>query len=250
VTIKAMIERAFRAPAPTEMFVTNSLLGNSKTDQIKPEVITTATLAADVMLVRHLNLRADWFYERFNNQIAFSATKNFSSNLYSRRLTGLETEALFDAPVGASSRLGGFANYTYSHLLGEEVQEPTITRRDRLTWAPEHVANAGLNASWQGLGASVQGHYQGRVRRRPSDFLKADGTPSYFSAFRHITVPPWFTLDARVQYRLTEWLQLGVQATNLLDKRGYLVKTNDYPFDYQIEGTRLLATIELAPKVK
>jgi outer membrane receptor protein involved in Fe transport len=250
VTVKAMVERAFRAPAPTELFVTNSLLGNSNTDQIKPEDITTVTLAGDVMLFRHLTLRADWFYENFRNQIAFSATKNYSSNLYSRRITGLESEVLFDAPVSATTTLGGFANYTYSYLLDETVQEPTITARDRLTWAPEHVGNAGLTVSWQRLGASLQGHYQGRVRRRPSDHQKPDGTETYFSTFRHITVNPWVTLDARVAYGVTDWLRVGVQGTNLLDRHGYLVKTNDYPFDYRIEGVRILGTVELAPRVK
>jgi outer membrane receptor protein involved in Fe transport len=251
VTVKAMVERAFRAPAPTELFVTNSLLGNSNTDQIKPEDITTITLAGDVMLFRHLNLRADWFYEHFDNQIAFSATKNFSSNLYSRRITGLESEVLFDAPVGAGTTLGGFANYTYSYLLDEKVQEPTITARpDRLTWAPEHVGNAGLTVTWRRLGASVQGHYQGRVRRRPSDHEKMDGSPTYFSAFRDISVDPWVTVDARVAYSITDWLRLGVQSTNLFDQRGYLVKTNDYPFDYRIEGIRVLGTLEVAPKMK
>jgi iron complex outermembrane receptor protein len=116
ITLKAMVERAFRAPAPSELFVTNSLLGNSNTAQIKPEQLTTVTVAADAMLGRHLNLRADWYYERFDNQIAFSATKNFSSNLYSRRLTGVETELLFDAHLAGETTVGGFVNYTLPRL--------------------------------------------------------------------------------------------------------------------------------------
>jgi outer membrane receptor protein involved in Fe transport len=249
LSVKAMVERAFRAPAPSELFVTNSLLGNSKTDQLKPEQVTTVTLAADAMLVRHLNLRADWFYENFANEIAFSATKNYSANLYSRRLTGVESEVLFDAPVGRQATLGGFLNYTFVHQLSESVEEPTIVARDRLTWAPEHVGNGGLDATFGRLAAAIQGHVQGRVRRRPSDHEKPDGTPTFFSAYRHITVPPWFTLDARLQVRITDWVLVGVQGTNVFDKRGYLVKTNDYPFDYQIPGARVLATLELAPKV-
>ena len=41
---------------------------------------------------------------------------------------------LFEAPLGDRATLGGFANYTLAHLLDEEVLEPTITARDRLTW--------------------------------------------------------------------------------------------------------------------
>jgi outer membrane receptor protein involved in Fe transport len=143
--------------------------------------------------------------------------------------------------------MSGFANYTFAHLLSEDIEEPTITRSDRLTWAPEHVANAGLSASRRGLAASVQGHYQGPVQRRLSDRQNADGTPTFFSAFRPGSVAPWFTLDARVSYRLLDWLRAGVQASNLLDTRGFLVKNNDYPFDYQIDGLRVLATVDVSP---
>jgi iron complex outermembrane receptor protein len=249
LALKAMVERAFRAPAPTELFVSNSLLGNSSTSQLQPEQITTVTAAADWSALRHLTLRANWFYERFANQIAFSATKNFSANLYTRSLTGVEAELLFDAPLGEKTSIGGFANYTLAHLLAEAVTEPTITRSDRLTWAPEQVANAGASLTTHGLSASAQGHYQGVVHRRTSDSFQTDGTPTYFSTFRPSSVAPWFTLDARISYRFADWLRVGVQGSNLLDTRGFLVKNNDYPFDYQIDGIRVLGTLDLTARV-
>ena len=250
LTLKGMVERAFRAPYPIELLTFNSLLAASNTEGLKPEQITTVTVAADLTPFRHLTLRADWFYEKFANQIAFSATQNQVANLYSRTLTGLEVEALFDAPVAPASRLGGFCNLTGTHLLDEEVGEPTITASERLTWAPQIVANAGVDAGIQRFGASLQGHYQGSARRRLSDrFNIKTGDPSAFSAFRPAHVDPWFTLDARVSYRATDWLRLGIQATNLLDVRGYVAKPQDFPFDFQIPPTRFLATLELVEKL-
>jgi iron complex outermembrane receptor protein len=96
----------------------------------------------------------------------------------------------------------------------------------------------------------VQGHYQGRVRRRASDrFDLATGAPTASSAFRPASVAPWFSADARISLRLSDWLRLGVQGHNLFDQRGYLVKPQDFPFDFRIEGRRLLATLELAGKL-
>jgi outer membrane receptor protein involved in Fe transport len=245
-TVKAMVERAFRAPSPTELLTFNSLLGASNTEGLQPEEITTVTLAADVTPFRHLTLRGNWFYEKFANQIAFSATQNLSANLYTRRLTGVEAEALFDADLG-SGRLGGFLNLTASKLLDEDIAEATITSSTRLTWAPPLVANMGVDGSWQRLQGSVQAHYQDTVRRRLSDRYEAKTEmPTAFSAFRGAHVDAWVTLDARIAYQVTDWVRLGVQGTNLLDTRGYIAKPQNFPFDFQIPPARFLATLELS----
>jgi outer membrane receptor protein involved in Fe transport len=245
-TVKAMVERAFRAPSPTELLTFNSLLGASNTEGLQPEEITTVTLAADVTPFRHLTLRGNWFYEKFANQIAFSATQNLSANLYTRRLTGVEAEALFDVDVGPN-RLGGFLNLTASKLLDEDITEATITRSTRLTWAPPLVANVGVDGSWRRLQASVQAHYQDTVRRRLSDRYDAKTEmPTAFSAFRGAHVDAWVTLDARLAYQVTDWLRLGVQGTNLLDTRGYIAKPQNFPFDFEIPPARFLATLELS----
>jgi outer membrane receptor protein involved in Fe transport len=250
VTLKAMAERAFRAPSPSELVINNTLLASSNTAGLKPEQLTTVTAAVDARLGRHLNLRADWFYERFANQIAFSTTDNGVANVYSRTTTGLETELLFDARVPLpgrwSGQLSGFANYSFTHLLDEDSGDASVTPMSRLTWAPAHLANAGLLLATRLLELSVQGHLQGRVHRRDSDRLdRATGTPTPFSAARPRSVAPWFTLDARVGARPTRWLRVGVQGNNLTGSEGHLIKIGDYPFDFRIEGPRVMGTLEL-----
>jgi outer membrane receptor protein involved in Fe transport len=250
LALKGMFERAFRAPSPSELLTFNSLLAASNTEGLQPEQITTFTLAADLNPIRHLALRADWFYEKFANQIAFSATQNLVANLYSRTLTGVEVEALFDVPIRGSNRLGGFANVTGTRQLKEDVTEPTITPSERLTWAPQLVANAGIDVAFEQLGASLQAHYQDKVRRRLSDrFDLEQGTPTTASAFRGAHVDPWFTLDARISYCVTDGLRIGVQGTNLLNSHGHLVKPQNFPFDFQIPPARLLATVEITDRV-
>jgi outer membrane receptor protein involved in Fe transport len=250
VTLKAMAERAFRAPSPSELVINNTLLATSNAESLKPEQITTVTTAVDLRLGRHLNLRADWYHQRFANQIAFSTTRNGVANVYSRTITGVETELLFDVPVPLPARwngqLGGFVNYSLAHLLDEDIDDDNVTEMGRLTWAPAHVANAGLLLNARRLELSVQGHLQGRVHRRDSDRLDATGAPTVFAAARPFSVAPWFTLDARVGARPTNWLRIGVQASNLTDNKGHLIKAGNYPFDFRIEGLRVLGTLELA----
>lgn len=251
LVFKAMVDRAFRAPAPTELFGANTYFISSNINQTKPEELTAVTLAGDLALFGHLDLRADWFWQKNDNPIDFSATMpNLATNLFSSTITGLETELLFDAPITAQALLGGFVNYTFAHQLDEEIHDLTIARSEQLAWYPEHVFNIGVQFSGHGFGASLQGHYQGRVFRRPSDSFAPDGTLSPTAVYRPESVAPWFTLDARLSYRVTDWLKLGVQATNLTDTKGHLLKTNRYPFDYRIEGARVLGTVEVAVKVR
>lgn len=238
LSFKAMAERAFRAPAPSELFVKNSLLGNSDAGQLQPEELTNFTLAADWGPGRHVNFRIDGFWQSFANQIAFSADKNFSANLYSRTTVGLEAEILFDIPIRDGAAIDGFLNHTYAHQLEEEIHGTRIAKADYLTWAPEAVWNAGCAFTGRALSASLQGHFQGAVYRRTSDFGAST------SGYRPDKVAPWFTLDAGAGWRPRPGLQLRIQGRNILDKAGYLAKPNAYPFDYRIEGFRFMASME------
>ncbi len=249
LVFKAMVDRAFRAPAPTELFGANTYFISSNLAQTKPEQLTSVTLAGDLTLLDHVNLRLDWYWRRSDNPIDFSAAApNLATNLYSITVTGIETEVLYDIPLSPHDILSGFANYAWTHQLGEQIKDLTILPSSQLAWYPEHVFNFGLAFNGHNVGLSVQGHYQGRVYRRPSDSILPDGTISPYAAYRPSSVADWFTLDARASYRLNDWLRLGVQGTNITNTRGYLIKTNRYPFDYQIEGVRVLGTLEVMVK--
>jgi hypothetical protein len=86
------------------------------------------------------------------------------------------------------------------------------------------------------------------VYRRDSDRLSG-GMPTAFAALRPESVAPWFRLDARVAYRPSPWMRVSVQGTNLTDSEGQLVKIGNFPFDYRIEGIRVLAVLELTARL-
>jgi outer membrane receptor protein involved in Fe transport len=126
--------------------------------------------------------------------------------------------------------------------LDEQIEDPLIAPSRQLTWAPAHTLNLGLNWVGRGFNASAQGHFQGPVERRDSDFATMSGA---VSRYRPAQVAPWFTVDARITYRFTNWVRLGVQGSNLLNSSGRLVKNNNFPFDYAIQGLRVLGILEI-----
>ncbi len=258
LTVMGQLERAFRAPAPAELFGANTFLLASNLKELKPEVVTTYGLAFDLTPIDHVNLRANGYYETFENQIAYSvANANLSTNVYSRTVTGLESELRTDFPLGPGMRLGGFLTYSLAKILDEQVQDKTITASpDKLTWAPSQVANAGVHFRYGPLNVTLQLHYQGSVNRRPvvctnradpttctGDSVRVDVKHDY-PATRPAEVGDWMTLDGRASYQVVEWLRLGVQGTNITNTTGFYIKNNDYPFDYRIEGVRVLGTLE------
>ena len=250
LVFKAMVERAFRAPAPSELFGANTYFITSNINRTEPEQLTVYTLAGDLAVLAHLDLRLDWYYQKNDNPIDFSmARPNFATNLVSDSITGIESEILWDAPLSSLDLLSGFFNYTWAHLVDETVIDTTLMKSKVLPWAPQHVFNVGMAFNGHGFGASLQCHYQGRVYRRPSDIYDPDGTVSPTAAYRPTSVAPWATLDARLSYRVTEWLRVGVQGTNITNTKGFYLKTERYPFDYQIEGARVMGTLEVALKL-
>lgn len=243
LTLKVLAERAFRAPTPSELFSVNSLLGFSNPGPLQPENMTAYTLAADLVLFRHISLRTDWFWQEFENQIAYSGTRNSTSNIYSRTVTGLETELRLDAPLGGEWSLTAFANHTWSHQLDETILDPLIAASDYLTWAPETVGNLGTLVSGHGFSVFLQGHFQGSVYRRRSDYGPG-GVPSVFASYRPAQLDPWVTVEAGAAYRFRNGLHFRIKGTNILDQEGYLMKPGNHPFDYRIEGARVLAVAE------
>jgi outer membrane receptor protein involved in Fe transport len=81
------------------------------------------------------------------------------------------------------------------------------------------------------------------VKRRASDLgaqpIPLQGTVLDMDAYRPREVEAYLILNAKVSYAVTSWLTLGLEGTNLADKRYVLPKTLAFPFDYQGAGRNL-----------
>jgi outer membrane receptor protein involved in Fe transport len=234
-SLKMMAGRAFRTPAPSELFGSNTFLLASNIRNLKPEIVTTFELGSDLKISNGLNWRLNLYRTIFDDQIAYSITNaNLSTNLYSLENFGIENELQF-----AFYQFDGFLNYAYATRLDEEIVDPTIAiSKHTLTWVPQHVANIGVKYTVAQYYFSIQSHYQGAVKRRPSD-QDAETTN-----IRGKEVKRWLTFDAKISFKPPEKnIEVGVMGTNLFDEKGFLLKNNLYPFDYRIPGRRILLDI-------
>ncbi|MDZ4725594.1 MAG: TonB-dependent receptor [Leptospira sp.] len=261
LTIKAMAGTAYREPSVTELFGANTFSLASNPRKLKPEFIRTSELAIDWLAFKYLNLRANYFLTRFENQIAYSvANNNLSTNIYTVVNDGAEIEALSSYKI-----ISGFVNFSVVRRRNEHIQDTTVSReRNKVSWVPAQTANAGINIKWEKIFSSLAVHYQGAVRRRASDLGSIDPVTGYgpldpstfvkedFSTYqpyiygsqypvnRPREVPSWINVNFRVGYQIMENMNMAFFVTNLLNHYQPLIKNNLYPFDYINEGRRYM----------
>jgi iron complex outermembrane receptor protein len=246
LSFKLLGGESFREPSLGELFGENSIILAGAPEKLQPELLYTTEAVVDWDALSWLSVRGNGFFKDNENQIGFSPSNAyFATNYYAQKFIGAELELNGRYDFHNAGVLSGFCNYSYVTLLSESIQDPAITPSHVLPWYPGHIANLGLRHVWKGLHASVQGHVQSQVYRRPSDFQNQT-----YNAYRPAFVAPYATVDARVAYSFRDWFQVGVQASNLTNTAGYLVKTGAFPFDYRIEGIRVLGTIEVHAGVK
>jgi len=236
LTLKAIAGRAFRTPSPTEMFGANTFTLASNINQLEPEIVTNYDLGLDWNVSKSIDLGVNWFLINFENQIAYSAANaNLSTNIYSLKTTGVETELHFNR-----NRFSGFLNYSFSKRLNESIADSTVAiSKNKVTWAPAHMANLGILYSKSKFYASLSMHYQGQVARRSTDITRANEN------YRPDVVASWVNLDSKIAYRLGSFSEIGVSAKNLINQEQYLIKNNAAPFDYRRELRRIFVDISV-----
>lgn len=244
LTLKALVGRAFRAPAPLELFGANSFAIASNLYELQPETLSTYELGADWRVLDGLNARANAYFLDLENQIAYGSL-NVLDNVYSHRIAGAELELLYGTALPLGFEVDGFVNYSYAHLVSETVQDQNIAPSAAITWVPAHTSKAGVRSRWRALSGSLQGMVFGPTARRSSD--RANDA---YAAARPAVLDPYFTIDARIGYAPFDWLELSIFGRNLLDDvlpyaRGRIARPGDLPFDYRVDGRQVFAQVEV-----
>lgn len=234
IAIKAIAGKAFRTPAPTEMFGFNTFTLASNIKQVKAENVTNIDIGIEWQALSKLKFTTNLFVFKFENQIAYSlANNNLSTNIYTLTNAGHETELVFSL-----ERLNGFVNYTGVYRLDEEIKDTTIhINKNAITWAPSSFANVGFSYSKNKFFISFQTHYQGEVKRRKSDTYRE------MLKYRNQSINAWINADAKISYLINKNIEAGITAKNILNKNQYLVKNYAYPFDYRREPFQLFGEL-------
>lgn len=231
-TLKGIAGQAFKTPSPTDLFGSNTYTLASNIEVLEPERITNFDFSINWSIRQHLNWRMNFFFYNFENQMDYSGITNAVENVYKyNKMAGVETEVNF-----SFGQFSGFANYTFNKQIDEEVVDPTVVANaDNVMWAPTHTANFALLYNTQKFSASIVSHYQGEVLRRQNE--KPDAT----SIYRPETISAWLNLDAKISYKLTSNIEIGLIAKNLTNQKQYIIKRGIFPFDYRREGIRTMA---------
>jgi outer membrane receptor protein involved in Fe transport len=248
LTFKFMGGRAFREPAPGELFGINTYIGGSNNPRsLSPEVIKTIESGLDWAPSSHLNIRLNGFQTRFENVIDYNGTSNAVSNVYTQGQRGIETEVLFQFKY-----FNGFVNYSRFYRYLDHNLDASISKHPReVVISPASRANIGVSGEWKKFQSSFALERQGMVARKTSDLGEIDpltglalentfSNPYQFPAYRPAKVPAWFNLNLRFSYRFTDYMKIALNVYNATNSTQFLVQRANYPFDYNRDGRRVM----------
>jgi iron complex outermembrane receptor protein len=221
-TLKLLVGRAFRTPAPSETFGANTYALASNIRNLQAEVADTVELASDWIINKNFNWRINLYQAKLKNLIGYSLNANLSNNLFTPTTRGVETELLW-----GSGPWSGFVNVSHFQRQKEEILDSTIVERKDITWMPSTTANLGVAFKKGAFSASAAAHHQGVALRRSNEL----GLEPY----RPDEVASWNSVDFRFAFRPAKGLELEIGASNAFDTKGYLAKNFANPFDYRID---------------
>jgi iron complex outermembrane recepter protein len=216
VTLRASIGQAFRTPDLAQLYSRSQTTLTSFTDaspDLKPERATAWEAGGEWRPIRNrLKLFATYYENDITDLIytrTVSSTQQLRTNAGEAMIKGVE----FGGEYNITSVWGLYANaaHNQSEIL-KNVANPASVGKT-LTYSPEWTANAGVTYKEGRLSALLSGRYVSKVFVDDLNRDVAEGYPGFYD--------PYFTMDAKVTYELTESCKLSIVGTNLLDKGYY-----------------------------
>ncbi len=224
-TVRISGGRAFRAPQLNQMYKTWSSSSTSKlyiaNPDLNPETVLAWDFGIEQKLWKGAKIKATYF-ENYIDDMIYTVTlssttsiggKNYTnvkySNLGAGETRGVELEA--EQSLGKNLRL--FAGYTYTSSNITEYDENKSLEGKDLQHAPRHMINAGLDASYGPLSLFLSGRYVAKQYGSDSNSDKANGVYGSYD--------PFFVMDLKAGYRVTDWATLSLSVNNLLDRTYY-----------------------------
>ena len=248
LTFKFMIGRAFREPAPGELFGVNTYVGGSNNPRsINPELIKTSDLVVDWIINSNFTLRTNLFQTRFENAIGYLTQNNTIANTYTIGTRGIESEFLVSFKY-----ISAFVNYSrFYRFSHENLDSATSKHPKEVTQAPSQTGNIGLSAFIGKWTSSISLQSQSAVRRSKSDLGNVDpltghltynenNDPNSYTRYRPTAAPTWTNINFRVSYNITSNMHLGIYITNLSNSYQTLIVKDSSPTDYIREGRRVM----------
>lgn len=224
-TVRISGGKAFRPPPLNQMYKTWSSSSTYKlyiaNPHLNPETVLSWDFGIEQKLWKGARIKATYFENYIDNMIytvtlpttttigGKSYTNVKYSNLGAGETRGVELEA--EQNFGKNLRL--FAGYTYTSSNITEYDENKNLEGKNLQHAPRHMISAGVDASYGPLSLFLSGRYVSKQYGSDNNSDKVNGVYGSYD--------PFFVLDLKTGYRITEWATLSLSVNNLLDREYY-----------------------------
>jgi iron complex outermembrane receptor protein len=222
---------AFRAPALNQLYktwVTDSSTAttyNNSNPDLNPETVFSWDAGVEQKLWKGAMIKATYFENYIEDMISNVTTSTvitagktikttLQSNVGKAETKGVELEA--EQTFGKNLRL--FAGYTYTDsAITENSAIPALVGK-QLTGAPRHMFNAGVDASYGPAAFFLSGRY---ISKRYGSDDNSDKINNVYGSY-----DPFFIVDTRIAYKVTDWATASFSVNNLLDREYYSYYVN------------------------
>lgn len=224
-TLRVSGGKAFRAPPLNQLYKTwmssSTLTIYNANPDLDPETVLGWDIGAEQALWKGAKIKAT-FFENYLSHMIYNVTqagtttidgKEYKNKKYTN-VGGAETRGVeLEVEQIAGDNLRLFAGYTYTDSeITEYEPDPSLVGK-QLTQAPRNMFFVGADASWGPASLFISGRYVGK--RLNSDD-NSDTVNNVYGSY-----DPYFVVDMKAAYRVTDWATVSFSINNLLDREYY-----------------------------
>lgn len=213
-TFRASFGQAFHPPVLRDTFgwwtPATGLVYEPNPD-LRPETVTSWEAGAEQRFATGTLVRATYYENRLKDLIYRTQTAATQSiaNAGKALVKGVELEVRQKIGKGLSA----FANTTYNDAKITSNPAKPSTEGKRMTRTPQNVFGIGLLAADGPWSGSVTGQYVGKTYANDENLDTVDGVYGSYD--------PFFVMNAKVAYKVKEWITASLSIDNLLDRDYY-----------------------------
>lgn len=228
VSFKTSYGSGFRMPTVHELYrqlITSRevSLGNPN---LKPEINDSVDFMIELYpKVLLSQIRVTYFQDRTKDLIYIKRWRDVHPE------TGLMVDYLQRQNVGEAEtkgyeielngKRGNISGIEYNFYTNASIQEPKIIKNPANTniegkivpYVPREMYNFGINISWKPINFDISLHKRGKVFVLDDNSDKVNGVVG--------SIDPFTTVDCKISYDITKYLNLMFKVHNLLDEKYY-----------------------------
>lgn len=178
---------------------------------LKPEVVTSWEAGLEQRFVAGTLVRATYYENRLKDLIyrTQTATTQSIANAGKALVKGVELEVR----QKINKELSVFANTTYNDATITSNPAKPSTEGKRMTRTPRNMFSAGLQGVQGPWSGALTGQYVGKTYANDENLDTIDGVYGSYD--------PFFVMNAKVAYKVKEWITASLSIDNLLDRDYY-----------------------------